>query len=76
MHEEVIMKTRYTVELSDNIINILNYLAEKQDVSKSEVFRRALSLYDYVIQEIVDKKLKLTAADEKDRIVKEIVMTG
>lgn len=63
-------KTRYTVELSDTVINMLNELAEKQFISKAEVFRRALSLYDYVVKEVVMKELKLTIVNKENKVVK------
>lgn len=41
-------KVKYTVTFSEKISITIDELAEKGDVSKPEVFRRALALYHYL----------------------------
>ncbi len=65
---------RITIEFPEQVDKILRELAEKGDTSKVDVIRRALALYNYVNKEVKEKDLKLTVADEDDKILKEIVL--
>jgi predicted transcriptional regulator len=65
---------RITIEFPEQVDKILKELAEKGDTSKVDVIRRALALYNYVNKEVKEKDLKLTVADEDDKILKEIVL--
>jgi|RhiMetdeSRZDD1v2_1073273.scaffolds.fasta_scaffold64246_5 hypothetical protein len=65
---------RITIEFPEQVDKILRDLAEKGDTSKVDVIRRALALYNYVNKEVKEKDLKLTVADEDDKILKEIVL--
>ncbi len=65
---------RITIEFPEQVDKILKELAEKGDTSKVDVIRRALALYNYVNKEVKEKNLKLTIADEEDKILKEIVL--
>ncbi len=65
---------RITIEFPEQVDKILRELAEKGDTSKVDVIRRALALYNYVNKEVKEKNLKLTIADEEDKILKEIVL--
>ena len=65
---------RITIEFPEQVDKILRELAEKGDTSKVDVIRRALALYNYVNKEVKEKNLKLTVADEEDKILKEIVL--
>ncbi len=66
---------RLTIQFPEKTDEILSYLATKQNISKTEVLRRALSLYKYLDREARDKGYKVTIADENDKVLKEIVLT-
>jgi predicted transcriptional regulator len=65
---------RITIEFPEQVDKILRELAQKGDTSKVDIIRRALALYNYVNKEVKEKDLKLTIANEDDKIVKEIVL--
>jgi len=66
---------RLTVQFPEKTDEMLAELANKNEVSKTEVLRRALSLYRYLDREAREKGNKVTIADKEDKILKEIVFT-
>lgn len=64
---------RLTVQFPAKTDAILSELAGKDEISKTEVIRRALSLYKYLDREGREKGLKIALADKDDKIVKEII---
>ena len=67
---------RLTVQFPEKTSEILEKLSEDNQVSKTEVLRRALALYKYLDDEVrKGKGKKLTIADEDDKILKEIALT-
>ena len=65
---------RMTIEFPEQVDKILRDLAAQGHTSKVDIIRRALALYNYVNKEVKEKALKLTVADEDDKILKEIVL--
>jgi predicted transcriptional regulator len=66
---------RLTIEFNDQVNEILEKLAEKDDTTKVDVLRRALALYNYVHKEAIEKNLKLSITDEKDEILKDLIFS-
>jgi hypothetical protein len=66
---------RLTVQFPEQTSEVLAELSDREQVSKTEVLRRALALYKYLEQETRDGKRKVAIADENDNVVKEIVIT-
>ena len=66
---------RLTVQFPSRTETILSELAAKDEISKTEVIRRALSLYKFLDREAREKGFKIAIADENDKIIKEIVYT-
>lgn len=66
---------RLTVQFPDRTSQMLNELSEREQVSKTEILRRALSLYKYLDKETHGGDRKIVIADTKDQILKEIVIT-
>lgn len=67
---------RLTVQFPDRTSKILEELSEDNQVSKTEVLRRALALYKYLGEEVrKGKGKKLAIADKDDKILKEIALT-
>ncbi len=64
---------RITLEFPDTVNEMLDQLAQREQISKPEVIRRALALYSYVHEEAVEKKHKLSITDDQDTILKDIV---
>ena len=59
---------KFTVEFADGIAAKLETLAAKKGVSKVDVLRRALTLYDYADNQTSsdpEKKLSITSGDKK-----------
>jgi predicted transcriptional regulator len=67
---------RLTVQFPERTNQILKELAEKDEISKTEVLRRALALYKYLENEVRQEDgRKIAVANKDDKILKEIVMT-
>ncbi|MGE3535807.1 MAG: ribbon-helix-helix protein, CopG family [Candidatus Tectimicrobiota bacterium] len=66
---------RMTIEFSDKVNDILTELSSKEEVSKAEILRRALALYNYVQKEAVDKNKKVSITDNDDTILKDIIFS-
>lgn len=64
---------RLTIEFSNQVNEILDNLAQKDQTTKVEVLRRALALYNYVHKEAVEKERKVSITDSDDKVIKEIV---
>lgn len=64
---------RLTVQFPSKTDAILSELAAKEEITKTEVIRRALSLYKFLDREAKQKGLKIAIADQDDNIVKEIL---
>lgn len=66
---------RLTVQFPDQTTEILDELSSREQVSKTEILRRAIALYRYLEKETRDGKQKVTIADENNKVLKEIVIT-
>ncbi len=64
---------RMTIEFPDKVNTLLEELAKKDQISKTEVLRRALALYSYAHEETEEKNRRVSITDEHDRIVKDIL---
>lgn len=64
--------TRYTMDVDRETDKVLSDLSESKSVTKAEVVRRALATYAYLSKKKEGEKVSIT--DEKDRVVKDIVM--
>lgn len=65
-------KVRYTVDMSEKLYSIFESRASKEGVTKAEIFRRALCIYDSIREELENgKKLGIL---EKNKVIKEIVL--
>ena len=68
-------KVRYTIEFPQKVLDDLNYLAEKEGVTKAEIFRSALALYAYMYKEAKAKGFSLAILDETKNVLREVVFT-
>lgn len=66
---------RLTIEFNDQVNEILEDLADKDQTTKVDVIRRALALYKYVHKEAIEQKRKLSITDDEDKIIKDIVFS-
>lgn len=67
-------RKKLTVEFSDDLAQRIGRLADKKGVSKVDVLRRAIALYDYAESEAgsgTDKSLSIT---KDGKAVKDIVL--
>ena len=66
---------KLTIKFGDQMSEVLKELAEDRGVSKSEIIRRALTMYKYASDETRDgdKRVSITLAKE-DRILKDIIV--
>jgi len=66
---------RLTVQFPEAASEILAELSERDQVSKTELLRRALSVYKYLEKETRDGKRKVAITDEDGKVLKEILIT-
>lgn len=66
---------RLTVQFPDPTSEILAELSARDQVTKTEILKRAIALYRYLEKETRDGKRKVAITDENDKVVKEIVLT-
>lgn len=64
---------RITLEFTDELYKKLNELAARERIDAVEVIRRALALYSYSHEEVVENKRRLSITDEQDKVLKNIV---
>ena len=65
-------KVRYNVTLPKKMDTILENISDQDDVSKGEVIRRALAIYDYLLK-AKDADKKIVLRDDKANEETEIV---
>ena len=66
---------KLTVEFSDGMTKLLESLARKNGTTKVDVIRRALALYNYVDEEVLDKKgRKLSITESDNKILKDLIV--
>ena len=67
---------RLSVQFPGRTTQILEEMSNKDEVSKTEIIRRALSLYKYLEEEIQrEDGRKISITDKDDKILKDIVIT-
>jgi len=66
---------RLTVQFPEATSEILTELSAKDQVSKTEILRRALAVYKYLEQETRGSKHNVAITDENGKVIKEIVIT-
>lgn len=64
---------RMTIEFPDKVHDILTELSAKEQVSKVEILRRVLALYNYLQKEAVDKHKKVSITD--DTVIKDLIFS-
>ncbi len=65
---------RMTIEFSKQVDDLLKELAKKNNTTKVEVLRRALSLYDYVEKETSKEQNRRLSITDEDKIIKDIIL--
>ena len=65
---------KLTLELSDRVNSMLEELAAKEGTTKVDVVRKAIALFKYVDQEVVEKHDRELAIVQNDKVLKEIVL--
>lgn len=66
---------KLTVKFPERTSKILEELSDNDEVSKTEVLRRALALYKYIDDETRKAKgRKVAITDEEDKVIKEILI--
>jgi len=69
-------KVRYNITLPGKFEGILDSLSDQENISKAEVIRKALVLYDYLFREAIQKNNKIVIRDTTSaKEEKEIVLT-
>jgi len=70
---ENIAMPRYSIDLGSKLDKLLDDLSKRNETTKSEIIRRAVASYAYLDEERKAGR-KLSIVDDKDRIVKEVVL--
>lgn len=65
---------RMTIEFSKQVDDLLKELAKKNNTTRVEVLRRALSLYDYVEKETSKEQNRRLSITDEDKIIKDIIL--
>lgn len=66
---------KLTVQFPTQTSEILSTLSTKEEITKTEVLRKALSLYKYLKEETSKQDgRKISITDKDDKILKDIVM--
>jgi hypothetical protein len=65
---------RLTLDMSPKMDDILTHLARGKSMSKAEVLRRAVALYNYVEEQLASGETSLTISNKQDEVIKEIVV--
>lgn len=65
-------KVKYTVTLPNKIAEKIDDISSDECISKPEVIRRAVSLYNYLYRDVVVNENKLCIVNG-DEIIKEVV---
>ena len=68
------MAKRLSVDLNEKADEQLSKLAEEENITKAEVVRKALALYNYVQESTRTAGTKLSLTSDSDEIVKDIVL--
>jgi hypothetical protein len=58
---------RMTIEFNDKAEKIIKEIAQDEQMSKIDVIRRALALYDTIHQEVIKKNRKLIIKDQDEK---------
>jgi hypothetical protein len=67
---------KLTVEFSDRVADVLQAAAERNGLSKVDVLRRAITLYEYVDRNVEPGKKALALTDEKTgKVLERVVVT-
>ena len=66
---------RLTIEFSENVNEILKDLAKKDQITKVDVIRRSLALFDFIHKEVVEGNKRLIVTDDNGDPPKEILLT-
>lgn len=68
LHERGIkFMPRMTIEFNDKAEKIIKEIAQDEQMSKIDVIRRALALYDTIHQEVIKKNRKLIIKDQDEK---------
>ena len=66
---------RYTIDFGKRFEILLEKLAEDRGVTKSEILRRAVASYDYLIRNADDASgRKVSITDAADKVLKDVVL--
>ncbi len=67
---------RLTIQFPTRTSQMLGELSVRDEITKTEILRRALSLYKYLDDEVrKEDGRKITITNKNDKIIKEIVIT-
>jgi predicted transcriptional regulator len=66
---------KLTVEFSDRVNEKLEEVAKRNELTKADILRRAIALYDFVDANVVNKDVQLVVTDKNGKVLKEIVVT-
>lgn len=67
-------KVRYTVVLPSKIASILEVLSTEKGMTKAEVLRRALTIYDYLQRETENSSTAVYIRNKKNKKEKELIL--
>ena len=66
-------KVRYNITLPSKFEVILDSISDHENISKAEVIRKALVLYDYLFREAIQQNNRIVIQNRTDEKEKEVV---
>jgi predicted transcriptional regulator len=69
------MAKKLTVQFNESTDELLTKMAERRGLTKTDILRRAIALYDYVDKQTTDTAKRLTISSEDGKVLTDIVTT-
>jgi hypothetical protein len=65
---------KLTVDFSDRVNDMLESVAHRNGLSKVDVLRRAIALYEFVDREVAPGEKMLTLTDKEGKVIERVVV--
>ena len=67
---------RFTIDVGERFDELLTSMAKSEDTTKSEIIRRSVAAYIYLVNETERGKngKKVSITNDKDQVIKDVVL--
>ncbi len=70
------MTVRLSINLNDELAEVLKTIADKRGITATEAIRRAIAWYKFIDDEVIDGGSRIQLVDRDGDRVKEVVPVG